>query len=429
MSKPLQMDLDDALKDLAQGFAGLAIGDKFFKSLAAYLSKALGVDYVFIGELTNKDQSVRSVAFYAKGQIVDNIEYPLVGSLCEQVVKPKFCAYPKGVQEMFPHNQALKDFGVDSYVGTPLFDTYGKVLGLIYVMHSGPIDKLEKTESLLRIVAKRAELELEREQQEKWLQQANQELEQRVTQRTRALLQSEQALCEKMKQLESINDDLENFIYTASHDLKAPILNIEGLLTVLSGKLSQEGWQDQTTKEIIGMMQGSVGRFKGTVTDLTHIIKIDKESGQENRKVDLAALVKEVEADLGRQIKEAKAHVSLQLQDCPFILFSSKRLKSIVYNLLSNALKYCSPDRELHINISCSKQDDYHVLTVEDNGLGMDLSKKDKIFALFKRLHDHVEGSGIGLYIVKKIIEKAGGKIEVDSKLDQGSVFRVYFKQ
>jgi signal transduction histidine kinase len=59
----------------------------------------------------------------------------------------------------------------------------------------------------------------------------------------------------------------------------------------------------------------------------------------------------------------------------------------------------------------------------------MDLSKKDKIFALFKRLHDHVEGSGIGLYIVKKIIEKAGGKIEVDSKLDQGSVFRVYFKQ
>jgi signal transduction histidine kinase len=69
------------------------------------------------------------------------------------------------------------------------------------------------------------------------------------------------------------------------------------------------------------------------------------------------------------------------------------------------------------------------VLLVEDNGLGIDLSQEDKIFAMFKRLHDHVEGSGVGLYIVKKIIENAGGKIEVQSEVDRGTIFKVYFRK
>ncbi len=97
--------------------------------------------------------------------------------------------------------------------------------------------------------------------------------------------------------------------------------------------------------------------------------------------------------------------------------------------MLSNAIKYRSPEREPQVSITCLTQGDYHVLTVQDNGLGMDMRQEEKIFALFKRLHAHVEGTGIGLYIVKKILENAGGKIEVESQVGIGSTFKVYFKR
>src|SRR5690606_21527717 len=101
----------------------------------------------------------------------------------------------------------------------------------------------------------------------------------------------------------------------------------------------------------------------------------------------------------------------------------------VFYNLISNSLKYKSPDREPVIKISCQQNDEFFIVTVEDNGLGMDLSSGESIFGLFRRLHNHVEGTGIGLYIVKKIMDNAGGKIEVESEVGVGSAFRLYFKK
>ncbi len=97
-------------------------------------------------------------------------------------------------------------------------------------------------------------------------------------------------------------------------------------------------------------------------------------------------------------------------------------------NLLSNAIKY-HPERVPLIRIACQLQGAYQVVSVEDNGLGMDMRQEEKIFALFKRLHTHVEGTGIGLYIVKKMVESAGGKVEVESQLNVGSTFSVYFRR
>jgi signal transduction histidine kinase len=136
----------------------------------------------------------------------------------------------------------------------------------------------------------------------------------------------------------------------------------------------------------------------------------------------------EVRQDLAPQIAEAGATLDVSL-DGPPLQFSRKNLKSILYNLLSNAVKYRSPDRPLHVCITCRVEGNYQVLTVADNGLGMDMRQEHKIFALFKRLHAHVEGTGIGLYIVKRMIENAGGRIEVESQVGVGTTFRVYLKQ
>lgn len=104
-------------------------------------------------------------------------------------------------------------------------------------------------------------------------------------------------------------------------------------------------------------------------------------------------------------------------------------MRSIVYNLLSNSLKYRSPERTLELSISTESTPEYVILKVEDNGLGMKKNDHAKIFYMFKRLHDHVEGTGIGLYIVKRIVENAGGKIEVESEEGKGTTFQVYFRK
>jgi signal transduction histidine kinase len=101
----------------------------------------------------------------------------------------------------------------------------------------------------------------------------------------------------------------------------------------------------------------------------------------------------------------------------------------VVYNLLSNALKYRHPDRPPHVRISCRPQDNYLVLCVQDNGLGLDTGQQAELFTMFRRFHVGIEGSGIGLYMVKKVVENAGGKLEVTSEPGVGSVFSVYFRR
>jgi signal transduction histidine kinase len=242
------------------------------------------------------------------------------------------------------------------------------------------------------------------------------------------LSESNQKLSRINLELERTNKDLDNFVYTASHDLKAPILNMEGLLHLLGKQLKEEIGQKAIANRVYESLYASVARFKNTIGDLTQVAKVSKDNPEDITSVDLKEVYEQVRADLEPQIGEAGGEIEINL-DCPNVHFSKKNLQSILYNLLSNAIKYRCLERKLLVRISCYNNESHHVLQIEDNGLGMDMRQEEKIFALFKRLHTHVEGTGIGLYIVKKMLENGGGKIEVESKVGVGSTFRVYFKR
>lgn len=178
------------------------------------------------------------------------------------------------------------------------------------------------------------------------------------------------------------------------------------------------------------LMQEATERFKRTITHLTGISRLQKEYGHAAEAVQLAAVIEAVRLDLLPLIQQTQAQLEVQVPASLALNFSEKNLRSVVYNLLSNALKYCHPDRMPQVRVSYLPQRDYQVLEVQDNGLGLDLSHgQEKLFAMFQRLHTHVEGTGIGLYMVKKIVENAGRRIEVESQLGQGSTFRVYFRR
>lgn len=230
------------------------------------------------------------------------------------------------------------------------------------------------------------------------------------------------------EQLTRTNVDLDNFIYAASHDLKAPISNIEGLMRILFDTLPSQTLAEEGLEEVRGMIENSIERFKRTIEHLTEVTKLQKENNQEAVLVDLSEMIRDVRLDLSRLLEGAGAQLEVDVDACSGIRFTEKNLRSVIYNLISNALKYKSPERKPLIQIHCHSEGDFSVLTIKDNGLGMNLRRSHKLFTMFGRLHDHVEGTGIGLYMVKKIMENAGGRIEVDSQVGTGSTFTVYFK-
>jgi signal transduction histidine kinase len=117
----------------------------------------------------------------------------------------------------------------------------------------------------------------------------------------------------------------------------------------------------------------------------------------------------------------------VDLDNCDTVSFAPQHLRSLLYNLLSNALKYRHPDRPPVVQLRCHHAATATVLEVQDNGLGLTLDQQHKLFAMFRRLHDHVAGSGVGLYMVKRMIENAGGTIAVQSEAGIGSTFTVTF--
>ncbi len=231
------------------------------------------------------------------------------------------------------------------------------------------------------------------------------------------------------QQLTRTNIDLDNFIYTASHDLKGPILNIEGLMEALLEVLPPEVLESHSTKRITQLILHSVQRFKRTLEHLTEITKLQKEHTPNASLVDMGKLIADIELDLAPAIQAAGAQVEVDVTACPYIRFSKKNMRSVIYNLIANAIKYQAPDRSPFVQVLCQETPEYQILSVSDNGLGIESKHQDKLFVMFKRLHNHVEGSGVGLYMVKRIVENAGGKIEVESTVGKGSVFRVYFRR
>ena len=228
-------------------------------------------------------------------------------------------------------------------------------------------------------------------------------------------------------QLTHANVDLSTFVYAASHDLRGPITNIHGLLHALRDELPPASLVGQSAY-IMGLMEGSVDRFLQIITQLGDIGHLQQETSQGLPSVLLADVIRDVRLDLSPQIEALGAQVLVDLPGLPTFPFAPKNLRSVVYNLLSNALKYRHPDRAPVVHLRCRLETPYWVLEVQDNGLGLGLSPARPLFGLFQRYHTHVEGSGVGLYMVKKMVENAGGHVAVQSELGVGSTFTVYFR-
>lgn len=239
------------------------------------------------------------------------------------------------------------------------------------------------------------------------------------------ITESKKIIQEANRRLVKINNDHDTFIYSASHDLKAPLSNMEGLLSHLKKSDNLE-----EIKTIMLPLVQSVIRLKDTINELSDITRIGEEIVKAE-KVNLSELLKEVNLSIDDLLNASNAKIRVDLEENE-INFSKKSLRSIFLNLLTNAIKYRSADRQLEVVIKSRKVDDLIVLSFEDNGVGIKQNRISELFSKFRRVHDKsisVEGAGLGLYLVKKLIENAGGEIEVSSQYGKGSCFTIHFNE
>lgn len=255
------------------------------------------------------------------------------------------------------------------------------------------------------------------ESQNKTIQQKNADLITEVQRQTQDLKQANVELTEH-------NDRLEQFAFIISHNLRAPMSRIVGLSSIL------EFTKDVSeVSEIVSMMLKSTHDLDQIFKDLTLILGIQKMNVHALESLKLDKVLDKVMKTLDHEIKESNAAISIDFSRVNIVKSLLPYLESIFYNLLSNAIKYKHPGRRPAVSIVSALQGEFVRIGIADNGLGLDLeSVGDGLFNLYKRFHFHVEGKGMGLYLVKTQLSALGGKIEIESKEGEGTMFSVFIK-
>jgi signal transduction histidine kinase len=228
----------------------------------------------------------------------------------------------------------------------------------------------------------------------------------------------------KIKELERSNEQLEEFAHVASHDLKEPIRKVQFFITRLRNELQPR--LSENEQQLFTRIESANVRMGLLVDDLLTYSQL-RTLPDDMELVDLEALLRQILEDLALEVQDKNAMV--RLVDLPTVQGYRRQLQQLFQNLLSNALKYTNPGQPVEIDISCNNilenGIDYYQVQVKDNGIGFEQEHAERIFQLFTRLHGKHEyaGTGIGLSIVKKVVENHQGKIWAESELGKGSVF------
>jgi signal transduction histidine kinase len=216
------------------------------------------------------------------------------------------------------------------------------------------------------------------------------------------------------------NNELLQFSYTVSHNLRGPVARLLGLSDLARVEESLE-----QARKWVDLMSKTASDLDTIIKDLNKVLDLRNEPDQYLEMVDLA---NEWQQSISLLQDSLTGHEEIvaNFNALPQIITVRAMLQSTLYNLLSNAIKFRSPERNLRVVATSRAVDGKAVIEVMDNGLGFDTRlHKEKIFKLYKRFHSHVEGRGIGLYLIKAQIEVLHGSIEVESELNHGSLFRV----
>lgn len=260
--------------------------------------------------------------------------------------------------------------------------------------------------------------------QKRELQSARQLIEQQNNEISKRNETLEEEVNKRMHELAEYNRQLEQFAFMSAHNLRAPVARILGLGNLLA--ISPEKAEEKDL--IIGKIVSTARELDEVVRDINAILA-QKNLTSITAPLNISEEFQKIRDVLSKEIQEVNPSIVEDFSKVGSVNSVRSYFQSIFLNLLSNALKFRAPDRKLEIKLATDLVDDYVVISCNDNGLGIDLSRfGNKLFSLYSRFHIQVNGKGIGLYLVRNQLASLGGKIEVESKEGVGSTFKVYLK-
>jgi signal transduction histidine kinase len=229
-----------------------------------------------------------------------------------------------------------------------------------------------------------------------------------------------------IRELTQNNKDLKQFSYITSHNLRAPLSNLTGLLNLMH----EIPVENDELREIINGFSTSTNLLNETINDLVKVVIIKDNPSINKEEVLIKDVFENVFNQLSYLISLHKPILKIELEKVTILNINKAYLESILLNLFTNAIKYRSPKRILRIFVSSKEIGNQIILVFKDNGIGIDLERNgDKIFGLYQRFHNYSDSKGLGLYLVKSQVESMGGTISVESEVDKGTTFTITFKK
>ena len=230
---------------------------------------------------------------------------------------------------------------------------------------------------------------------------------------------------EMVNELLQRNKELEQFAYIVSHNLRAPVANIIGA----SNALNDRGLTAEEKAILDKGIRTSVMKIDEVIHDLNHVLEVKGKINETRELVNFSGLVDDIKASISQMIDKNDVEIKTDFPDINEYFTVKPYLYSIFLNLISNSVKYRRPDNHCVIEIMSHLLKNKIELVFSDNGMGIDLDKKGgQVFGLYKRFHTHIEGKGIGLFMVKTQVEALGGKISVKSEENVGTEFKIEFE-
>ena len=231
-----------------------------------------------------------------------------------------------------------------------------------------------------------------------------------------ALKQTEKKLIQQNVELEKVNAELDQFVYSASHNLRAPLLSMKGLLSLIS--LDDTAFEERN--RFMGEVFKSIERLDATIHDIIEYSK-NARLAISPQEIDIEQIIHSTIEDL-KFFDQSKVHVSVQTELTATLFSDERRIRSIIHNIISNSIKYADPEKpERHLTITLSTSESLCSIVFSDNGIGIAKENQERVFDMFYRATSLRTGSGLGLYIVKEMLHKLGGRLELTSQVGEGT--------
>ena len=435
-------NLTSVIKSLKSSY-GLA----FFNNLTLQLHQLINADYTFIAKIDKERYISQTISLVAKGKIGDNFEYSLNDTPCADVSDDSVCIYPERICQLYPNDQLLIDMKIEGYLGTPLHDSNGEVIGLIVALYESTIINSEKIVALFELFSGRISAEIEREDKEKKLTELNLSLEDKVNERTTELSSALDRLRftqDKLIEQEKMAS-LGNLVAGVAHEINTPLgvavlcgSNIEDALEKLNSKVKSNSLKKSELEHLISILNQSEKSLSFNLTRAANLVDNFKEMAVGINTDDLMSInvhlwLNSLIGSLRPMLHKKSITIELLVDKNPpnFITCPAK-MSQVITNIISNSAAHAfeaNDDISDHqVIISAKVCSDILSIKISDNGKGMTDAVKDNIFEPFYTTKRGEGGTGLGLSIVHNlIINNLSGKLEVESTVGQGTSFNLEF--